>query len=92
MHKVNLKDRVLFITVSCLVIFCIALLSWERTFDTYELHTLDFRFKIRPTPEISDKISIIEISDDSIKAIGSWPFDRIYHAGLVKALKYAGAK
>ena len=37
-------------------------------------------------------IVVIEISDDSVAKIGRWPWDRDWHATLIKILSEAGAK
>ncbi|MFH0764597.1 MAG: CHASE2 domain-containing protein, partial [Candidatus Omnitrophota bacterium] len=67
-------------------------LSYYRPLDNYELETLDLRFRLRPKPPVSDKIVIIEIGGDTIEKLGRFPFDRSYHALLIKALSEAGAK
>lgn len=86
--KKELASAVFIILLTCFTL----LLSYIRALDVYELQTLDLRYRLRPQPKINNKIVIVEISDDSIRKIGSWPFDRKYHALLVKALKYAGAR
>lgn len=60
--------------------------------DSYELETLDFRFRLRPPVLVTDKIIIVEIGDDTIQKLGRFPFDRSYHALLTKALTDAGAR
>jgi CHASE2 domain-containing sensor protein len=67
-------------------------LSYFRAFDNYELEALDLRFLLRPGIPVTDKVALIEIGDDSIEKLGRFPFDRSYHALLIKALKEAGAK
>lgn len=66
--------------------------SYFRVLDGYELQALDMRFRLRPPIPATDKIAIIEIGDDTIQKLGRFPFDRSYHAVLVKALSAAGAK
>lgn len=66
--------------------------SYLHVMDSYELPTLDLRFRLRPTLPTTDKIALIEISDDTIAKIGSFPFDRSYHSIIVNALSEAGAK
>jgi len=71
----------------------IASVSYFRLLDNYELTTLDLRFLLRyPKVPVSDKIVIIEIGEDSIAQLGRFPFDRSYHAILVKALTEFGAR
>src|SRR3989338_8027874 len=68
------------------------LVSYLRLFDSYELETLDFRFLARPKIPVTDKVVLVEIGEDSIEKLGRFPFDRSYHALLIKALKNSGAK
>jgi len=78
-----------------LIILSLAAISYLRLMDNYELGALDFRFRIRSTVSeipVTDKIMMIEIGEDSIKKIGRFPFDRSYHAVLIKALSEFGAK
>lgn len=56
------------------------------------MELLDLRFKLRPQSNVTDKVVIVEIGDDTIGGLGDWPLDRSYHAILVKALSEAGAK
>ncbi len=71
-------------------------LSYFRIFEIFELQTLDWRFQLRPTFNKSQKVNsdivIIEISSYDVERIGSWPFQRIYHAHLIEALRQAGAR
>jgi len=76
-----------------LIFFLVALFlffSYARVFDDFEYSLLDLRYKLRPDHSVDENIVIIEIGDDSIEKIGKWPFDRNYHALLVKALKSSG--
>jgi sigma-B regulation protein RsbU (phosphoserine phosphatase) len=71
------------------------LLSWFRVFELYELQTYDWRCQLRlrfnPRP-ISDKVVLIDIWDDTLGELGAWPFDRGYHADLIKILGAYGVK
>jgi CHASE2 domain-containing sensor protein len=74
------------------IFFGVLALSYLRTADNYELETLDLRFKLRPQPATTDKVVFVEIGDDSIATLGRWPFDRNYHALVIKALSSFGAR
>ncbi len=75
-----------------IVLTLIATLSYASgIFDRIENLTLDQRFKIRDVQQVSPKIVLIEVAEDSIKSIGRWPWDREWHATIVKALKDMGA-
>lgn len=76
------------VTIPLLVIFA----SYFRLFETFELATLDLRFKLRPPQKISDKIVIIEIAEDTINKLGQWPIDRKFYAALIDALTECGAE
>lgn len=67
-------------------------LSLVRGFEFFELVTLDWRFKLRPCPPVDPRIVIIEIGEDSLNSLGRWPFDRKYHAVLIRALAQAQAE
>lgn len=66
--------------------------SYFRVLDSYELETIDARFRLRPQIATSDKVVIVEIGDDTIAKIGRFPFDRSYHAVLTEALAGSGAR
>ncbi|MCX5677604.1 MAG: CHASE2 domain-containing protein [Candidatus Omnitrophica bacterium] len=66
--------------------------SYFRVLDSYELETLDLRFRLRPPISTSDNIAIIEIGDDTIAKLGRFPFDRRYHTLLTKALSESDAR
>ncbi len=79
-------------TILPLIALSILLVSYLRLADNYELETLDFRFKLRPKYVATDKVILIEISNDTFKNLGQWPLARNYHALLTKALSEAGAR
>ncbi len=83
-----LKIRAAFVLLAAIPLF----FSVFRTFETYELQTLDLRFNIRPPVKVSPDIVIIEIAEDTIKDLGRWPFDRAFHADLINFLGQLGAK
>jgi diguanylate cyclase (GGDEF)-like protein len=60
-------------------------------FEKFELVTLDQRFRLRPNLATDDSIVLIEMAEDSIKAIGRWPWSRDWHATLLGILKAHGA-
>ncbi len=58
----------------------------------FELVTYDYRMILKGKRPADPRIVVIEISDDSVAKIGRWPWDRDWHATLVKILKELGAK
>ncbi len=74
-------------------ILSIGAISYYRVLDNYELGSLDMRFILRiPKIPTTDKIVFIEIGQDTIDKLGRFPFDRNYHALLIKALSESGAR
>lgn len=66
--------------------------STLRVFDLYELQTYDWRCQLRGPRPVSDNIVLIDIWDDTLEQLGAWPFDRSFHADLIKVLSAYGAK
>ena len=67
-------------------------LSYFRVFEGYELQTYDLRCQLRGERPVSQDIVMIDIADDTLANIGSWPFSREYHSALIDVLKTHGAK
>ena len=42
--------------------------------------------------EMSDEIVVVTIDDASVSELGRWPWDRTYHADLIKQLSNMGAR
>ncbi len=80
------KTKILKILFLSIGLVAIGLISYFRVFDVFELQTLDLRFKARFPQKQNENIAIIEINEDSIDKIGRWPFDREWHAELIKIL------
>lgn len=74
-----------------LIIASFELLLAAGHLDRLENNLQDFFFRQRPLSAHSD-IVLIEIAEDSIKALGRWPWPRRYHAVLTHALNEWGAK
>lgn len=70
----------------------VLLFSYARIFERYELQTYDWRFNLRGQRPYSDDIVLIHIWDDTLAALGRWPFDRQYHAALIQVLAEYGVK
>jgi diguanylate cyclase (GGDEF)-like protein len=58
----------------------------------FELVTCDYRFILKGDRKADPRLAVIEISDDSVRKIGRWPWDRDWHAALIKILDELGAK
>lgn len=66
--------------------------SYLRVFETYELQSYDWRCWLRGPRPVSERVVFIDIWDDAVRELGAWPFNRAFHAELIKALKAGGAK
>jgi CHASE2 domain-containing sensor protein len=75
-----------------LIALSILAVSYLRMIDNYELETLDLRFALRPLQKTTDDLVLIEIGDDTLKNLGSWPIERNFHALLINALSQSGAR
>ena len=63
-----------------------------EVFRRFEYVTYDYRCLLRGARPADSRIVVIEISDDSIAKIGRWPWERSWHAALIKILSDLGAK
>lgn len=86
------KEKIVKYTAYLLGVVVLLSLSCLKVFETFELQTLDLRFKLRPPLKVNPDIVIIEIADDSLAELGKWPFDRGYHAALIDCLRQVGAR
>lgn len=73
------------------VFICVFLLFQWDLLKRFEFVTYDYRCLVKGTTQADPRIGVIEISDDSIAAIGRWPWERNWHAALIKILKEMGA-
>jgi adenylate cyclase len=69
-------------------------LPFWKPLETLEWRTYDSRFTNRGpvVPRSRDQIAIIGIDQNSLSAIGQWPWPRSLHAKLIDRLHAAGAK
>ena len=58
----------------------------------FELITFDYRMKNLPARPTHPDIVLVEMAEDSINAIGRWPWPREWHATLITALSQYKAK
>ena len=92
MPKIKFPKKILRYIIAVIIPLVVILASYFRVFETFELATLDLRFKTRPAQRAVGDVVIIEIAQDTIEKIGQWPIDRKFHAALVDALTACGAK
>jgi len=92
MSKIKFPKIFFRVSITIIIPILVILASYFKVFETFELATLDLRFKLRPPQKITDKIVIIEIAEDTLSKIGQWPIDRKFHAALIDTLTACGAE
>lgn len=79
----------------CLTIAVLLLMFLVEGYQAFELRFLDLRFtwreKLAPIAH-TDRIVHVDIDDQSIAALGRWPWDRKVHATFVSTLAALGPK
>ena len=80
----------LFFCLAIILFFCVLMIV--RPLKRFEVMFLDTFFRERPAIAIDPSIVIIEIDEESIQAIGRWPWPWDYHAKMLELLKKWGAK
>lgn len=85
-NLLHIHKRSFEIAAAVIITLLIILISYFRIFEVFELATLDLRFKIRPAQKVSDDIVIIEVAQDTLDQVGTWPIDRGFHAHLIDVL------
>jgi len=69
------------------------LLLWRPTFTEFmELKVYDLKFRVRGPQPASQDVVILGIDDDSLKAVGRWPWSRDDMARLVSRVQEAGPR
>lgn len=67
-------------------------LLWGAPLERLERVLLDSFFRLRPAAASHPSIVYVEIAEDSVQAIGRWPWPRHYHAVLAHLLRRWGAR
>src|SRR3989338_10425636 len=75
------------ILITLTVFLAVLLLFHFDLLRRFELVTYDYRVMLKGVRTGDPRIVVVEISDDSIAKIGRWPWDRDWHATIVKVLK-----
>ena len=78
--------------VGVTLVMC-ALLIWRPTFCEFlELKLYDLKFRFRGTIPAGQQVAIVAIDDDSLKAVGRWPWSREDMSRMLTRLKQAGPR
>jgi len=80
------------VTITAGVFFAVFVFFHFDVLKRFELVTYDYRCQARAARASDPRVVVIEISDDSVEKIGRWPWDRTWHATMVKILTDLGAK
>jgi len=72
--------------LAIVVVSLVLVLYQFDVFERLELLTLDFRFNLRHSKPRPSDIVFIDMAEDSINAIGRWPWPRKWHAAIIKVL------
>jgi len=88
LKKSFLLNIVLALGVASLIFF----FSQKGVFKRLELTCLDLSFRLRGAITCNPRIVITEITDSDILKIGRWPWERVWHAAIIRALSDLGAK
>ena len=80
------------VMITTTVFFGVFVLFHFNLLQRFELVTYDYRVMARGSRPADPRIVVIEMSDDSVAKIGRWPWDRDWHATMIKILKEMGAK
>jgi adenylate cyclase len=67
------------------------LLGILGVFESYELQSLDFRFKLRGERPLSKSICMVVVDNQTLKTLG-WPVRRSMYANLIAVAKKHGAR
>ena len=73
-------------TVAAVVVFIVLILYQFDALSRLELLSLDMRFQLRHVKPQASEIVFIDMAEDSVSAIGRWPWPRKWHATLIKIL------
>ncbi|MBN1533075.1 MAG: CHASE2 domain-containing protein [Spirochaetes bacterium] len=70
----------------------VVLLGFTPFYEIFELKLYDFRFRMKPPIEEWDRLVFADMDDNSIIAIGSFPWPRRIYARGLEVLKQVGAR
>lgn len=69
----------------------ILLFDFLGFFEGVNNYCYDIYFRLKPTPAVHQRITIITVDDESLKKLGRWPLSRKYYASLLDHLGEADA-
>ncbi len=87
-----LRPTYLKVTLLIILVNLIFMGANPRFINNLEMKFYDLMFHLRGVQPVGSEVVIIAIDDNSVKAIGRWPWSRREISRLVKVLQQAGAK
>ncbi len=92
MPKVNPRTRlILIVGLAALGVFVLGAFLFHKTLWEWEQQTIDIRFRLRGSIPVHPSIAHIDINDESLTALGGWPWKRSLHGELIRSLNEKGA-
>ena len=86
--KQLLANLFLAFSAATLIVLCAPLEIFQRL----QLSFLDSAFRLRQEVPARSPVVIVEITDEDISRVGRWPWDRSWHAAMVRTLSDLGAR
>lgn len=86
------KNFVINFVLSIFVAFLLFSLSNTSILTRLKFWALDFSFWLKKSPPVKTNIIIIEATDADIAQVGRWPWARVWHAAMARALYEFGVK
>ncbi len=79
------------IAISVGTFLIVVLMSLSTFYEVLELKLYDFRFKLKPSIQEWDRLVFVDMDDNSIISIGTFPWQRRVYATALDVLKQVGA-
>lgn len=75
-----------FLACAVFILFAVAFISYEKYLERFDFIIYDKLISFQH-PSYDSRIAIITIDDNSLKALGQWPWSRALHARLIDRLR-----
>lgn len=92
LKKKLIRSRWSSVTVGGIAFLLIAAAGVSSVYERFELNLYDVRFKVRPAPDVWQKLVLLDIDDSSIVNVGEFPWPRNIYAQGLSVLKSAGCR
>jgi CHASE2 domain-containing sensor protein len=91
-----LRRNRLALTATAAIAFVLALLAslvpWQQKWHQVKFFALNWQTRIGAKTPVDNRLVLIGIDEESLKALGRWPWSRAVHARLIEKLSDAGAR